>query len=184
MSIVLAFDGDSAGEHAINEAMLTAMGIFDTERDFLRAFCHDRKDFKDCVGFLSNIELVEELNFWRALTRPPYPTPDWWQDMCEEHSLDCQAEIMRRSRKTNDSIGGNSYIKAFNQNNPISAILESHGTKAAPGRMSYCPMHDDSTPSLSVSKDDGRAYCFNQSCELWNGGRGVDAYDLNKRLGE
>jgi hypothetical protein len=102
--------------------------------------------------------------------------------MCEEYRAACLGEIERRSRKINDTGGGREYIKTFNENNPISSILESHGVRAAPGRMAYCPMHDDSTPSLSISKDDGRAYCFNQSCELWNGGRGVDSYDLDKRL--
>lgn len=182
MPIAVAFDGDPAGEKATNEVLLTALNLSETETGFLRAFALDRKPFEDCVGLLANTELADELAFWTNMDKPT-GAPDWWHEMCQDFRTACLSEITKRSRQVNDR-GGNSYIKTFNDTNTISAVMQSFGHRSVPGRTVRCPMHDDSTPSLSISKDDGRAYCFNQSCILWHDGHGVDAFELDKILSE
>lgn len=49
---------------------------------------------------------------------------------------------------------------------------------ARPGRTVRCPVHDDRSPSLSIARDDRRAWCHSPSCELNGDGRGQDAYSL------
>ena len=182
MTVVLAFDGDDAGRKATDMAMLTVLNLSDTEAAFLRAFVVEGKPFAECVGLLGNRELADELSFWSELDRSA-PVPDWWHEMCQDHRTACLSEVTRRSRKVNDQ-GGNQYIKSFNDANGISSVLESHGYRGIPGRTVRCPKHDDSTPSLSISKDDRVCYCFNQSCVLWGSGHGTDAYGLQKILSE
>lgn len=179
--IVLAFDGDEAGQHAVHEAFLNALEISDSEKNFLRAYSINGGEFADCVGLLDNYELSQELATWTK-AKAASGAPDWWYEMCEDHRTACLQEITKRSKQTNDQTGGGSFIKAFNDNNTISGVLMANGYKGIPGRSVRCPMHDDSTPSLSISRDDGRGYCFNQSCILWHDGYGVDAYELNKIL--
>ena len=51
---------------------------------------------------------------------------------------------------------------------------------AQPGRAVKCPAHDDQRPSLSIARDDQRAFCHSPGCELWNDGRGRGTYELTK----
>lgn len=107
--------------------------------------------------------------------------PEWWYEMCEAAYATCQRDITRRSQKIND-LGGFSYIEVYNQNNTITDVLEEYGIMGVAGKSVRCPMHDDSTPSLSITPKNNRAYCFNQACILWGNGHGEDAFGLNKIL--
>lgn len=55
--------------------------------------------------------------------------------------------------------------------------------RAVPGKAIRCPAHDDKNPSLSVMRDDRRAYCHSPGCLFHNEGRGRDAYDLAQLAG-
>lgn len=70
-------------------------------------------------------------------------------------------------------------IDAYNDEHRVSELLrDAFGIEARPGRAVRCPWHDDRSPSLSILPDDRRAFCHSPSCELHNGGRGRDAWDL------
>ncbi len=75
--------------------------------------------------------------------------------------------------------GGESPIARFNRTTGISAVLiRDWGVeRAAPGRTVRCPAHDDRSPSLSIARDDLRAWCHSPGCPFEAGGRGVDPYD-------
>lgn len=49
---------------------------------------------------------------------------------------------------------------------------------AQPGRAVKCPAHDDKNPSLSIARDDQRAWCHSPGCELNNDGRGRGTHEL------
>lgn len=51
---------------------------------------------------------------------------------------------------------------------------------AQPGKAVRCPAHDDQRPSLSISRDDERAWCHSPTCELNNDGRGRGTYELTQ----
>lgn len=51
---------------------------------------------------------------------------------------------------------------------------------AQPGRAVRCPAHDDQRPSLSISRDDERAWCHSPTCELNNNGRGRGTHELTQ----
>lgn len=76
---------------------------------------------------------------------------------------------------------GNSPIARFNANVGVSAVLarEWGVSNARPGRAVRCPAHDDRNPSLSIAKDDSRAWCHSPGCELHGpSGAGHDAFSL------
>lgn len=75
-------------------------------------------------------------------------------------------------------------IERFNRSVPVTLVLaRDYGMTVTPGRNVRCPFHDDRSPSLSVSKDDRRAWCHSPSC--WAYGeraeQGRDAWDLAHR---
>jgi hypothetical protein len=181
LTIVLAFDGDEAGQRATDEAFLNLLDISDSEKGFLRSLGKGNP-YREACALLSNTELADELAL-NTRNEKISGAPDWYTDMWRDNKEDCIAEINRRSRFVNDTSGRVSFIKTFNQNNTITDVLGAYGLHTAPGRSVRCPKHEDSSPSFSISKDDGRGYCFNQDCELWHDGHGVDAYELNKILG-
>ena len=50
---------------------------------------------------------------------------------------------------------------------------------ATPGRSVRCPAHEDQNPSLSIARDDSRAWCHASVCALHGpNGAGHDAYSL------
>lgn len=179
MTVVLAFDGDEAGQQAADNAVLTVLNLEDDQKDYLRSFVFQGNSFESSIKYLSNESLANEYRFWSS---PPRKTPEWIRDEFKEYEEACMRLINYRSSLVSKT-GGNDHIREFNSQNTITAVLASYGYNATPGRSVRCPSHDDTTPSLSVSRDDGRAYCFNQSCPLWHDGYGVDAYELNKILG-
>ena len=178
-SVVIAFDGDEAGEEAMNNSLLTILDVEDYEKDYLRAYVIDGKPFYEALKYLGNKSLSNEYRFW---SRPPKGMPEWMRDLFQEQAQTCMRLINERSTEVNapQDVSG---IKRFNAEHTITAVLEQYGFHGVPGRSVKCPKHDDSSPSLSISRDDGRAYCFNQSCVLWHDGYGVDAFELNRILG-
>lgn len=175
---MLAFDGDSAGDEATGNALLNVIGAEDDQRDFLRAYVNDGLPFRDSIKLLSNQSLSDEYRFWSQRVKG---SQEWLNELFKDHAEICMSLIQYRASLTNQT--GIDAFKQFNAEHTISQVLSSFGYSAVPGRSIKCPAHDDSSPSLSISKDDGRAYCFNQACELWHDGYGVDAYELNKILG-
>jgi hypothetical protein len=81
--------------------------------------------------------------------------------------------------------GGESPIARFNRTIGISAVLiHDWGVeRAAPGRTVRCPAHPDRSPSLSIARDDLRAWCHSPGCPLEAAGRGVDPYDAARLAG-
>ena len=72
-------------------------------------------------------------------------------------------------------------IAAFNAAVGVSSVLarEWGVENAVPGRSIRCPAHDDRSPSLSIARDDSRAWCHSPSCDLHGpNGAGHDAYGL------
>lgn len=51
---------------------------------------------------------------------------------------------------------------------------------AQPGRAVICPAHDDKRPSLSIARDDQRAWCHSPTCDLHNDGRGRGTHELRQ----
>jgi len=81
---------------------------------------------------------------------------------------------------------GDSPIARFVTEVPVSEVLASRWgvVNAAPGRSVRCPAHDDRSPSLSIARDDRRAWCHAPSCQFYGpNGRGVDAWDLTQLAG-
>jgi hypothetical protein len=65
----------------------------------------------------------------------------------------------------------------------VVAILQEHGVqRAAPGRTVRCPLHPDSSPSMTISRDSERAWCHNPECDGFNGGRGLGSDQLARAL--
>lgn len=176
-SIVLAFDGDEAGDKASTNAVLEVLDLELDQRDFLRSYAFEGKEYSDAIRYLTNQSLSDEYRFQSNLAR--LAMPNWFREMAREHEQDCMRLIQSRSVTTSRERSDNPFA-AFNSENTITDVLSSFGVPAVAGRTVRCPMHDDSTPSLSISRSDERAYCFNQSCALWHDGYGVDAYELNK----
>jgi hypothetical protein len=70
-------------------------------------------------------------------------------------------------------------IADFNASIGVSQILQAAGAGwARPGGHGRCPYHPDSNPSMSVSHDDRRAWCFSRSCAVNRDDKGMDAWDL------
>ena len=180
MTVVLAFDGDAAGDEASTNAVLNVLGVEDDERDYLRAYAMEGKPFRDSIKLLSNENLSHEYRWWSQASTHNWP--DWLGDLFKQHAEECMSLINYRSSQINNR-GSSDAFKQFNAEHTITDVLNSFGYHAVQGRSVKCPAHDDSSPSLSISKDNGRAYCHNQSCALWHDGYGVDAYELNKILG-
>lgn len=76
---------------------------------------------------------------------------------------------------------GPSPIEQFNAAIGVTAVLarEWGAPNAVPGRSIRCPAHDDRSPSLSIARDDSRAWCHAPACDLHGpDGAGHDAYSL------
>jgi hypothetical protein len=76
---------------------------------------------------------------------------------------------------------GASPIARFNAEVGVCAVLERewHVPNARPGRTVRCPAHEDRHASLSIARDDSRAWCHAPSCELYGrDGQGADAFAL------
>lgn len=176
----VAYDGDDAGQKAIEVATLKLFNLSETEASFVRNLTFGKQAIDQCVRSLNNWELADELSFWDHAKKSA-SAPEWYGVMCNEYRYACLQEITRRSHRINEQ-GGLEYIKTYNETHTISDILAEYGVSAVPGRTIHCPMHDDSTPSLKIFADNQRAYCFNQACALWNEGYGTDQFALNKIL--
>lgn len=114
------------------------------------------------------------------LTIGPVPTPT---PEPGELIAFADAEARRRRRPTVyiRSPRGESDIERFNRSVPVSLVLSrDYGMTVTAGRNVRCPFHDDRNPSLSVSRDDRRAWCHSPTC--WAYGeraeQGRDAWDL------
>jgi hypothetical protein len=64
----------------------------------------------------------------------------------------------------------------------VEILMGAGVASAAPGRAVKCPLHDDSHPSLSVSRDGQRVWCKSASCVAYNNGRGLGADQLANAL--
>lgn len=180
MSVAIAYDGDEAGQKAMTEIMVKLLSTSMSETTFVRGLLIHRSPHRDCIKSLSNWELADEMSFWEHC-RKIGAAPDWWYEMAEEHKADCLSEITRRSKQIND-LDGIDYIRVYNEENTITDVLIQYGIEAIPGRTIHCPMHDDSTPSLTIFAHNRRAFCFNQACLLNGDGHGESAFGLNKLL--
>ncbi len=72
-------------------------------------------------------------------------------------------------------------ISRFNAEVTVSDVLrDDFGVlNARPGRTVRCPCHEDRQPSLSIARDDRRAWCHSPTCVLHGPeGAGHDAYGL------
>jgi hypothetical protein len=72
-------------------------------------------------------------------------------------------------------------IARFNADVGVSDVLrDDFGVlNACPGRTVRCPCHEDHQPSLSIGRDDRRAWCHSPTCVLHGPeGAGHDAYSL------
>jgi hypothetical protein len=70
-------------------------------------------------------------------------------------------------------------VAAFLDRVTVTAVLaRDYGLQALPGRTVKCPRHEDRRPSLSIARDDRRAWCHAPACELSGDGRGLDAFEL------
>lgn len=179
-NVVLAFDGDSAGEQAMHNALLNLLPIEEDVRAFLRSWVFNKEEYTKAITFLSNEALADEYRV--NVSAVSGNMPDWYRDSAREWANECMRLINYRAAELTRPDNGYDQIKEYNREHTISSVLSEFGYRAVPGRSTRCPAHDDSSPSLSISRDDGRAYCFNQSCILWHDGYGVDAFELNKIL--
>lgn len=77
---------------------------------------------------------------------------------------------------------GTSPIEAFNAVGVSAVLTRDWGCdpmRTRPGTTVRCPAHPDRVPSLSIARDDSRAWCHSPSCELHGpDGAGHDAYSL------
>lgn len=64
----------------------------------------------------------------------------------------------------------------------ISQLLFTMGIDALPGRATHCPFHPDKRKSLSIAKDDQRAWCKAPACPIYNDDRGVGSMQLRQML--
>jgi len=94
-----------------------------------------------------------------------------------EPALVIPIESPRRVQRRRDRSA--SPIERFNHAVPVSEVLRrDYRLEARPGRALRCPFHDDRHPSLSLLRDDRRAFCHVANCWANNNGRGRDAWDL------
>lgn len=66
----------------------------------------------------------------------------------------------------------------------VTEVLAGYGITVRPGKANLCPFHDDRQASLSVARDDERAWCKAPTCPLNNDGRGLGSFTLAKALAE
>ncbi len=65
----------------------------------------------------------------------------------------------------------------------VVAILQEHGVqRAAPGRTVRCPLHEDGSASMTISRDSERVWCHAPHCDAYNDGRGLGADQLVRAL--
>lgn len=95
-------------------------------------------------------------------------------------SLAKLTEFSRRKARPSRRRGPfESRIERFNDSVNVSEVLRrDYGIETRSGRAVRCPFHDDRHPSLSILRDDRRAYCHAGTCWGNNNGRGRDAWDL------
>jgi hypothetical protein len=68
--------------------------------------------------------------------------------------------------------------KAYDDAPSVVAVLAEIGVNAIPGRAVRCPFHDDKHPSLSIARDEARAFCKSPECPAHNYGRGLGSNQL------
>lgn len=89
------------------------------------------------------------------------------------------AERRRKDRPASLQHDPQSPIATFNARVMVCDVLRrDFGIEARPGRAIRCPWHEDRSPSLSILRDDRRAFCHAPTCWAHNGGQGRDAWDL------
>jgi hypothetical protein len=94
-----------------------------------------------------------------------------------------ELERRRKARTSRRRDVSESPIERFNASVTVTEVLRrDYGIEARSGRAVRCPFHDDRHPSLSILRDDRRAYCHVGSCWANNNGRGRDAWDLAGRV--
>jgi hypothetical protein len=113
-----------------------------------------------------------------------------WAPLLLAYDLAPSAPILaaaERWRAPNAATGPSSHqagetpIEAFNATVGVSQVLarEWGVANVVPGRSVRCPAHDDRSPSLSIARDDRRAWCHSPACDLHGpDGAGHDAYSL------
>lgn len=103
----------------------------------------------------------------------PAPTP---AELIEFSAIEGRRKVRTSPRR---GLPQESPIDRFNNAVEVTEVLRREfGLEARPGRAVKCPFHEDQHPSLSILKDDRRAYCHTPTCWAHNNGRGRDAWDL------
>jgi hypothetical protein len=84
------------------------------------------------------------------------------------------------------ALGGYRLRRVYDDDAPtVSALLTDMGVeRAIPGRACHCPFHGDTHSSLSIAKDDERAFCKAPGCDLFNDGRGLGSFQLANYIAE
>jgi hypothetical protein len=178
--VAVAFDGDDAGQKAVEVILLKLLNLPETEASYIRNLSFGKQSVDQCVQSLNNWELADELAGWDH-AKKINNAPEWWYDMCDQYRSACLRAITKRAKYINE-LNGLDYIHTYIETHTITDILAEYGINAVAGKVIHCPMHDDSTPSLKIFADNKRAYCFNQACALWNEGYGTNSFTLNKIL--
>lgn len=190
--VVLAFDGDEAGQHAIEEAFLNLLALTPTMRMFVRGYSLRDEPYSHAIAYLSNEELFAEYRLHgdreKALRLSDMDPMDRtaWLELTQVQKADCLSLISTRSQEAAaySKRGGKGPAEEFNEEHTVTAVLAMFDISAAPGRNIPCPAHDDSSPSLTVMRHDRRVYCHNPSCPLYGNGHGEGAYGLYRVLAE
>jgi hypothetical protein len=66
----------------------------------------------------------------------------------------------------------------------VSAVLATRfGLEARPGHSVRCPFHPDHRPSMKIAADDQRAWCYAPTCEAYEDGRGITAWQAARLAG-
>jgi len=52
-----------------------------------------------------------------------------------------------------------------------------------PGKSIVCPFHDDTQPSMTIARDDRRAWCHSPRCDAYEDGRGITAWKAAQLVG-
>lgn len=187
--VVLAYDGDEAGDRAIENAFINLLAGTPTEKAFLRAYTFREEPFEDAIRYLSNEELFAE---YRASKESELAHADdtdivgrAWHEMMRDHREACMLLINERAKEASEYRSkSNNVAGRFNDEHTITTVLAMFDIAAAPGRNITCPAHEDSSPSCTVFTHDRRIYCHAAHCVLNGDGRGEDAYGLYRVLSE